>query len=344
MPLTVFALVLAPCAVVGLGDETDGIAVGLELGGHFGIGPSELERTGEAVSFGTLGPPVDELALSLGSTVDILRSELAIRAGLGFAAGNATSTSASSNEVSYRALRIPLGLAWRAALLDGKTHPLLGLDLGVMWTSLRYEGAFEADTGLSLGFFARALAGVDVETGDGGRLRAFLQYRLDPSLAVVGGPDLDGGHLGFGFAYVFSWSRPAAVEPPGLDRFTTEGPERSVEPTGLDVAFDWIRQADALARAGNALEAESAYARGVAALPTDPTTRANVELPVRRDWAKQLVRIGRKDDAVEVLREGLRIAPRDRKTLRALERLGASTESVPAREEREHDPVRPNSR
>ncbi len=303
-----------------MGEETQGLVFGVELGGHFGAGPGALSRTAPEVSFAELGPPVDEVALTFGSRVDALRSELALRVAYGFASGSAD---AGGTDVDYSVRRIPITFAWRAAFLDGPVHPLLGVDAGLLWTSARYRGAFEGEAGFDLGFTLRALGGVDFDVGESSHLRAFLQYRLDPGRTVVGGPDLGGEHLAFGLGYLVSFDRPEPrVRPPAT------GPLRSAGTgSGLEDAFEWIRRGDALAREGDAAAAVRAYQRGVELLPRDPQTRKNVEVPVRVDWAEQLARAGRREEAIEVLQSARRITPADASVLDALRRLGASLEA-----------------
>lgn len=321
-----------------LGEETQGLAFGVELGAHFGAGPNELSRTEPEIGFGELAPPIDEVALTLGSRVDALRSELALRVAYGFARGNAD---AGTGTVEYAVRRVPLTLAWRAILFDGRVRPLLGVDAGVIWTGARYRGAFAGEAGLDLGLTLRALAGIDLAVGDASHFRLFLQYRRDPGRTVVGGPDLRGDHLAMGLGYAITFDRP---EPPATP--TTGAPFRSAGTgSGLDEAFAWIRRGDERARRGDAIGAERAYSRGVELLPRDADTRENVELPVRLDWASQLVAVGRREDAIEVLEAAREIQPGNRRvleTLRALGALGAETDRPTEEVDDGRSPVVPN--
>lgn len=338
----VFAVILfSPSLALAVGNETDGISVGLEFGGHFGTGPGNLSRTQEDVSFGELGPPIDEIAVTFGATVDELASELALRLGYGFAQGSADS---DAGDVDYAIRRIPVTLAWRAALLSGPVHPLIGADLGGLWTSGRYEGAFNGESGTGFGFSARFLAGVDLDAGPRTRLRAFAQYRLDPDRAIPGGPDLSGSHVGFGLGAVFRFDRPEPDEGPGGRLALND----ASDDRNAEDAYALIRRADELARAGRAVEAERAYAQGVRRLPRDRQTRENVEVPVRVDWARQLVKVGRRSDALSVLEAAIAITP-EGPALDAYRALGGKIERrerAPVRERSDDDrmPVVPRDR
>lgn len=322
--------VLAPASAAAVGDETDGISLSLELGGHFGAGPDEIDRTDASLDFHTLGPPIDEIAVAFGATVEELASELALRIGYGFASGD-------TGDVSYSVTRIPLTLSWRAALFGGKLRPLLGVDVGAMWTGVRYEGAFASDAGLGLSFTLRGLVGGDFAVGERSSLRAFLQYRLDPSRTVVGGPNLDADGVAFGLGYVIRLGRPERSDERRDRALRSEGTT-----SGLDEAFEWIRRGDEAARRGDAVGAERAYAQGIELLPRDQETRENVEAPVRVDWAKQLLEVGRRDEAIEVLLVAKEISLEPKKINRMLRRLGVDpSEEAPTERDDRRMPVVP---
>jgi len=170
-------------------------------------------------------------------------------------------------------------------------------------------------------------------------VRIFAEAGYSQALEVLHAPTVDPTFFGFGFAVAARFNRPepgALTQEPVLDGDAGDEEPLLADhgPAGdsrLARASALIRQADEKMRRRDFIEAERLYREGVGRLPHDPLTRQNLEVPVRIDWAKVLVEVGRRDDARMVLQEALRIAPTDEVAKALLDELGGPTDNGPAR-------------
>ncbi len=337
--------VLALASLVSLICETavaqraDRASIGIEVNGHVRGSAARIDGDTQSVALSNMGPMAHETALSFGIGIPDVAGELVLRIGYGFASGSlpAGSIIGGAETTGYSLSAVPVTMGWRTITAPWLVRFLVGVDLGGQVARMSFDSPDRAQLGggRSWCFGGRAVAGVHVDVWEFIGVRLYAEGRLSQELAVKEGPDVGLNLFGFGLAVVAAPEQLARASL-GAPVDTSAAADRDGEPmlddadSALSRAAAIIREADEAKARRDFIAAEELYRRGVPLLPRDPDTRRNLEVPVRVDWAKVLVEVGRSRDAREVLREAQKIKPDDRDVRALLEELGGSRLAEPA--------------
>jgi hypothetical protein len=316
------------------------MVLGLELNGHVPGGVGTVDRDTQSLALSDLGPFVHETAISAGVGFPELDLELALRLGWGFAFGSLPKGSVvgGADTVGYSLSAVPIAMGGRM-LLGPAPWPfrfLLGGELGGQVVRMKYW---------SWRFGGRLYGGVHADVWQNLGVRLYAEGRFSQKLGMSVGPDVRLGLFGFGLAVVMALEpKPSRAQPeptvageaargqtdgaPAPATNATDAPDAAAS-VSIELASATIRQADKAKARRDYVAAERLYREGVRQLPQDPETRRNLEVPVRVDWAKTLIEVGRSDDAMDVLREALQINPEDPAARALIGELGDRRESAP---------------
>ncbi|MBI5511137.1 MAG: hypothetical protein HY903_20440 [Deltaproteobacteria bacterium] len=299
----------------------------LDTSAHWPQALAAPTPTTSTISFSAVRPVLHEVGVLYGVGSRSLAGDVVMRSGYRFAQGSLPPASKIGNADGdrYALNAVPILFGWHMTFLQARVRPLLALEAGGLVSKLEYGRVGDAplSSGWAWCFSARGGVGAEVAVWEYLTARVVLQGEWTEAAAAAHGPGLSMSHLGVGVGLV--------ARPPLLGR----GDASAVadDDTGLrdyegGGAVGRAADAAALIRAGDAavkkrdfIAAEDRYRRGVAALARDPETRRNVELPVRLDWARVLVEVGRGADAAVVLTEGLEIDPANPRIRAALDDL-----------------------
>jgi hypothetical protein len=316
--LLLFALLFAAPRPAGAQD-IDRIVGVLELTAHPPYGLDAIGPATEDLRLSTLRPVLHEVSLLYGAGISELHSEILMRLGYRFAAGDfpAASVFGSARATHYDVDAVPVMLGWRMTFLPFRVRPLLGVDVGGSITRVSYDRlqATTLTSGWVWSWEGRLFAGAHADVWQFVGARLFVEARAARNVFVAQGVPLRTTGIGIGLAITAALDRPEvealSQPPPSIDDAEDDDLRQygTLDANRMDRAFDIIRQADDAKKARDFIEAEGLYRRGVHLLPRDTETRRNVEVAVRVDWAECLTEIGRKDEAAAVLDEALAIDP-----------------------------------
>jgi len=327
------ATLLACCLVLlarhAAAEEIEKLTFGLEVSGHLPGDAPLLVEGDKRIDATDLSPPVHTFALTYGVVLPTISSELLLRTGYRFASGSFPEGSIirSQTITGYSLSAVPVGIGWRMVIAPSWIRFFAGAGIGLTFANFTYEGSGLAN-GWHTQVYLRGLIGIHLGFGDSWGIRLFGEGLLQSDLDMAPAPTVSFDGLGAGATLVIEVDRP---EPGSMAT-----PEESGEPMlrdfghnaagGMEAASALIREADDAARIRDFIRAEELYREGVHKLPRDPRTRRNLEVPVRIDWAKALIEIGRSTDAREVLLEAQRIEPGNPQVQELLDSIGTADE------------------
>lgn len=310
------ALVVTPASAPAR--QIDRLFLSVETIGHIPKTLDRLTDNTERLSLSALKPILHETGIIYGVGVTELSSQIVMRIAYRFASGNFPPDSFIGNAgVSRYALSgVPLSVGWRMTFLPYRVRALLGVDAGGAFTHMRYEriDAGPVDSGWAWAWEIRGIGGVHVDIWQWLSARVFVEGRYGRAVVVTQGPEYSPSGLGIGIAIAATFDRPKAkaLAAKPIDTGDDDDSLREYSSLGasrIDHAFEVIRQADEAVKRRDFIDAEALYRRGVHLLPRDEETRRNVEVPVRVDWARCLIDVGRTDEAIRALDEALSIDP-----------------------------------
>lgn len=310
------AAMLLGAPAPGHAQDVDRLLFSAEGMGHV---PAPLTADGRA-TLGQTHPWLHEVALAYGVGIGQLGSDVLLRVGYRFGHADLLTpthdpggTAAGLGD-SIDLTACPISLGWRLTLLPYPVRPLLGLDVGGALSSLQVSRPGQTPTPADWrwGWGVRGIAGVHWDLAAHVGLRGFVEARWAQAVLSQGTADVAMSGFGAGLAILVSmdrvgsaaWAAPGPSAPPLLKDYGTAD-------TRLERAFVPIRAADEARNRGDFVAAERFYAEGIGLLPQDAETRRNVEIPVRLDWARTLVQVGRRYDALAVVDAALAIDPRN---------------------------------
>jgi hypothetical protein len=328
--LTRIALFCVPCG--SRAAQFDNLFFAVDTSAHWPSSLAPEDASSENLSLSQLRPVVHEAAFLYGVGTKALRGDVVMRLGYRFATGAFPPGSRIGNSAAtgYSLEAVPIAVGWQMTLLDTPVRPVLDVEGGGSVGRVGFDRATEArvSSGWKWCWGLRAGIGAHVDVWQWIGVRLLLSGEWSQELWMDRGPALSMSHVGLTLAVVARPPlEPAAGTPAPADKELIREYTPAEGAGRMSDAFTVIREGDQAARRRDFIAAEASYRKGVDLLPRDHETRVNVEVPVRADWARALIEIGRATEAVLVITEALRIdpaSPRAQAIVEVLRRRGLS--------------------
>jgi hypothetical protein len=294
--------------------QLDNLFFAVDTTAHWPGSLAPEDASSGSLSLAQLRPVVHEAAFLYGVGTRILHGDVIMRLGYRFATGAFPRGSriGSADVTFYSLSAVPIAVGWQMTLLDTPVRPVMDVEAGGSIASVGFDQLVEprVESGWKWCWALRAGVGAHADVWEWVGVRLMVGGEWSRELWMERGPALSMSHVGLTLAVVARPPVKAAAEKPAPADKELIREYTPVQSAGrMNDAFAAIREGDLSMRRRDFIAAEASYRKGVGLLPRDSETQKNVEVPVRADWAKALIEVGRAPDAAEVITEALRIDP-----------------------------------
>ena len=267
-----------------------------------------------ALELAELRPVAQDVSLVYGVGTEALHGDVVMRLGYRFARGDFPTGSIVGNATvtRYALNGVPIFAGFQATILDTRVRPFFDVEAGGTYAEVTYDRDQIASlaSGWSWCWGLKAGIGAHVDIWEWVAVRLSVGGEWSQELWLEHGPSMSMTTLGINLAVV---ARPPLRPTVASDAIDEKEPIRQYTPLTdggrMADAFVAIRAGDDAMRRRDFIAAEASYRKGVQLIPHDTESRRNIEAPVRADWARALIEVGRAQEAVDVITEALRIDP-----------------------------------